>query len=61
MNTWVLILFMGIGAVSDKDSMALTTAYFASEQACKYAGESTKQFESFTKSRKYVCVPTGVK
>ena len=37
MNTWVLILFMGIGAVSDKDSMALTTAYFASEQACKYA------------------------
>ena len=37
---WVLIIFMSIGAMSDKDSMALTSVPMANEQVCRAAGVS---------------------
>ena len=54
---WVLILFMSIGAMSDKDSMALTSVPMANEQACHVAGKAAVvAFDKGTKSAKYVCV-----
>ena len=54
---WVLILFMSIGAMSDKDSMALTSVPMANEQVCHAAGRTaTEAFGKGTKSAKYVCV-----
>jgi hypothetical protein len=62
MTTWILILFVHVGMMSDKDSNSLTTAVFASEIACNSAGEAAKKMASgTTKVIKYTCVPTGDK
>jgi len=54
---WVLIIFMSIGAMSDKDSMALTSVPMANEQVCRAAGNlAVETFGKGTKSAKYVCV-----
>ena len=54
---WVLISFMSIGAMSDKDSMALTSVPMANEQICHVAGKTAvAAFDKGTKSAKYVCV-----
>lgn len=57
---YVLILFMSIGALSDKDSMALTTVAFPVQQQCVAAGDAAvKKFGTGTKNAAYVCVPRG--
>jgi hypothetical protein len=58
MNTWVLILFVHAGVLSDKDSMAVTSVTgFKTQAVCEAAG---KQSESLTKRTtkevKFVCV-----
>lgn len=58
---WILILFAHAGAMSDKDSMALTTVEgFKSEQACVAAGnQATKMASMTTKVIKFTCVKAG--
>lgn len=58
MTEFILIIFVCIGAMSDKDSMALTSvAGFKSQQECKVAGEAAaKQFGGGTKRAEFVCV-----
>jgi hypothetical protein len=58
--TWLLILFAHAGIMSDKDSMALTTATFGNEAACIAAGEQAKKMANNTlKVIKYTCVKQG--
>lgn len=55
---FILILWIGINALSDKDSMALTTIpSFPNQAQCQAAGEQAKQaFYKGTKEVRYVCV-----
>jgi hypothetical protein len=54
---FVLILFMFIGALSDKDSMALTTVVFKSQAECETAGQkAVTTFARGTKQGQFVCV-----
>jgi hypothetical protein len=61
MNTWVLILFVHAGMLSDKDSMALTNVPgFANEAICQAAGtQSEALVKRTTKEVKFVCVKQG--
>ena len=61
MNTWVLILFVHAGILSDKDSMALTNVPgFASETVCQAAGKPAEALvKRTTKEVKFVCVKQG--
>lgn len=61
MDTWVLILFVHAGMLSDKDSMALTNVPgFASETACQAAGKQSEALvKRTTKEVKFVCVKQG--
>lgn len=56
--SWILILFIHAGALSDHDSMAVTNIRgFSTEQACKDAGEkSRKLVVATTKDVRFVCV-----
>jgi hypothetical protein len=56
--TYILILFVTIGAISDKDSMALTNVPGFTDQAqCHAAGKSAvSEFGTGTKRAAYVCV-----
>lgn len=56
--TWVLILFVHAGAMSNADSMALTNVTgFKSEAACVAAGNVAKTVTSGTvKAAKFVCL-----
>lgn len=56
--TYILILFVTIGAISDKDSMALTNVPgFVSRDQCDAAGRAAvKEFGTGTKRAAYVCV-----
>ena len=55
---WILIVFAHAGAMSDKDSMALTNVSgFKTEAACIAAGkEAAKMASMTTKVIKYTCV-----
>lgn len=55
---FILIIFMSIGALSDKDSMAIgTIPGFVSEQECAAAGrKATSEFARGTKDGKFVCI-----
>jgi hypothetical protein len=57
---WTLILFAYVGALSDKDSMALTTVPgFRTQAECSAAGDQTKKLASgTTKIIKFHCVET---
>ena len=61
MNTWVLILFVHAGVLSDKDSMTLTNVPgFASETVCQAAGKQAEALvKRTTKEVKFVCVKQG--
>lgn len=61
MNTWVLILFVHAGVLSDKDSMTLTNVPgFASETVCQAAGKQAEALVKRTiKEVKFVCVKQG--
>jgi hypothetical protein len=55
---WVLILFAHAGAMSDKDSMAMTNVPgFKTQAECQLAGEQAKKMANLTtKVVKYTCV-----
>ena len=56
--TYILILFVTIGAMSDKDSMALTNVPgFTVRAECENAGRAAvSRFGTGTKRADYVCV-----
>lgn len=56
--SWILIIFVHAGALSNADSMAMTSVSgFQNQRACQVAGESaTKMATATTKSMKFVCV-----
>lgn len=56
--TYIFIIFMSIGMMSDKDSMALTNIPgFKTVQECQKAGaEAVKTFGGGTKRAEFVCV-----
>jgi len=56
--TYILILFVTIGAMSDKDSMALTNVPgFQNVAECQAAGsEAVRKFGTGTKRAEFVCV-----
>lgn len=54
---YILIIFMSIGALSDKDSMAITHIEFQNLQECQKAGQQAiAEFGAGTKVGKFVCV-----
>lgn len=56
--TWVLVLFVHAGMLSDKDSMALTNVPgFKTQAACEAAGKTAESLtKSTTKSTRFVCL-----
>ena len=58
MTTWILVLFVHAGVLSDKDSMALTNVPgFKSEAACQAAGKTAEALtKSTTKNTRFVCI-----
>ena len=56
--TWVLVLFVHAGMLSDKDSMALTNVPgFKSEATCQAAGKSSEALtKGTTKNVRFVCI-----
>ena len=58
MTTWILVLWIHAGAMSNADSMALTNVPgFKSEVSCQSAGRASTQMTSGTvKAAKFVCL-----
>lgn len=58
MSTWILILFVHAGMMSDKDSMALTNVPgFKTEATCQAAGKAAEALtKATTKATRFVCV-----
>ncbi len=56
--TWVLVLFMHAGMMSDKDSMAVTNVPgFKTEASCQAAGKQSEALtKRTTKEVKFVCL-----
>ena len=56
--TWVLVLFLHAGMLSEKDSMALTTVPgFKTEASCVAAGKQSEALgKRTTKEVKFVCL-----
>jgi hypothetical protein len=56
--SWVLILFVHAGMLSEKDSMAITTVSgFKSETVCMTAGKQSEALvKRTTKEVRFVCV-----
>ena len=56
--TWILVLFVHAGMLSEKDSMALTSVPgFKSEASCQAAGKTSEALaKRTTKEVKFVCV-----
>lgn len=56
--SWILVLFVHAGMLSDKDSMALTTVPgFKTESACLAAGKASEALtKGTTKNTRFVCV-----
>ena len=56
--TYILILFVTVGPISDMDSMALTNVPgFTSNVQCAAAGEAAvSEFSTGTKRASFVCV-----
>ncbi len=56
--TWVLVLFLHAGMLSEKDSMALTNVpSFKTEAACLAAGKQSEVLaKRTTKEVKFVCL-----
>lgn len=59
--TYILVLFLHAGMLSDKDSMALTTVPgFKTEADCQTAGTASKALgKGTTKDVKFVCLKQG--
>lgn len=56
--TWILVLFVHAGMLSDKDSMALTPVPgFKTEANCQAAGRAAEALtKTTTKATRWVCV-----
>ena len=56
--SWVLVLFVHAGMLSEKDSMAITSvAGFKTEVACQTAGKQSEALtKRTTKEVRFVCV-----
>jgi hypothetical protein len=56
--TWVLVLFLHAGMLSQKDSMAMTTVPgFKTEASCQAAGKVSEDLgKRTTKEVKFVCL-----
>lgn len=56
--SWILVLFVHAGILSEKDSMALTAVPgFKSESACQSAGKQSETLtKRTTKEVRFVCV-----
>lgn len=56
--SWILVLFVHAGMLSEKDSMALTSVPgFKTEAACQAAGKQSEALtKRTTKEVKFVCV-----
>ena len=56
--SWILVLFVHAGMLSEKDSMALTSVPgFKSEAACQAAGKVSESLtKRTTKEVRFVCV-----
>ena len=56
--SWILVIFVTIGAMSNKDSMALTNIPgFGTQQECQTAGQlAVNKFGTGTKRADFVCV-----
>jgi hypothetical protein len=56
--SWILVLFVHAGMLSEKDSMALTSvAGFKTEAACQAAGKQSEALtKRTTKEVRWVCV-----
>jgi hypothetical protein len=56
--TWVLVLFLHAGMMSDKDSMSVTSVPgFKTEAACLAAGKQSEALgKRTTKEVKFVCL-----
>ena len=56
--TWILVLFVHAGMLSDKDSMALTSVQdFKTEASCQAAGKASDALtKSTTKNTRFVCL-----
>lgn len=54
---WILILWVGIGPFSEKDSMTMVTQEFSTAAKCTVAGEAAKKvLDKGTKEVRFVCV-----
>lgn len=56
--SWILVLFVHAGMLSEKDSMAITSVSgFKSESACQAAGKQSEALtKRTTKEVRFVCV-----
>lgn len=56
--SWILVLFVHAGMLSDKDSMALTSVPgFKTEASCQAAGKAAEPLtKSTTKNTRWVCL-----
>lgn len=56
--SWILVIFVHAGMLSEKDSMALTTVSgFRSESTCQAAGKQSEALvKRTTKEVRFVCV-----
>lgn len=56
--SWVLVLFVHAGMLSDKDSMALTNVSgFKTEASCQAAGKVSEALtKNTTKNTRFVCL-----
>ncbi len=56
--TWILVLFVHAGMLSEKDSMALTSVPgFKTEANCQAAGKAAEALtKTTTKNTRFVCV-----
>lgn len=56
--SWILVLFVHAGMMSDKDSMAMTSVPgFKTESACQAAGKASEGLaKRTTKEVRFVCV-----
>lgn len=56
--SWILVLFVHAGMLSDKDSMALTNVSgFKTQASCEAAGRASEALtKSTTKNTRWVCI-----
>lgn len=56
--TWILVLFVHAGMLSDKDSMSLTSVPgFKTEANCQAAGKASEALtKGTTKNTRFVCL-----